>query len=253
ASPYIMQQRMGGTIFSIDLKHIGIGESSLAKKYEHLLEGKNPSVAPYAGAGECRLRVTAKAESLDQARALVMPVADDILKTSGNLCYGVDNDTLESVVARLLIKNNLTVSLAESCTGGLVSKRLTDVPGSSAFIGLNLVTYSNQAKIKELEIDAQLLSDFGAVSAECARAMAKGIRRKSDTDTGIGVTGIAGPDGGSPDKPVGLVYLALDSKMGVELVELNLGEKSTRSEIRHATANATLNMLRLFLIKHYKN
>ncbi|MBK9145908.1 MAG: competence/damage-inducible protein A [Candidatus Melainabacteria bacterium] len=251
AAPYLMREFSGAAIFSVELKHIGIGESTLAQKYEELLSGINPTVAPYAGRGECRLRVTAKAPSLDEARIMVQPVADRIRRESGHLCYGQDEDTLESVVARLLLEAGLTVALAESCTGGLVSKRLTDVPGSSRFIGLNLVTYSNQAKIDALGVEPELLDRHGAVSPECARAMAEGARNRAGSDIGIGITGIAGPDGGTDEKPVGLVYLALSAKDGGSQEELRLGARSSRTEIRYRTASAALNMLRLFLLDHY--
>jgi len=251
AAPYLVKEFSGAAIFSVELKHIGIGESTLAQKYEELLSGRNPTVAPYAGRGECRLRVTAKAPSLDEARVMVQPVADRIRQESGHLCYGQDDDTLESVVARLLVRAGLTVALAESCTGGLVSKRLTDVPGSSRFIGLNLVTYSNQAKMDALGVDPEILDKHGAVSPECARAMAEGARSLAGSDIGIGITGIAGPDGGTDEKPVGLVYLALSAKDGSSQEELRLGARSSRTEIRYRTASAALNMLRLFLLDHY--
>ncbi|MEZ4489018.1 MAG: competence/damage-inducible protein A [Cyanobacteriota/Melainabacteria group bacterium] len=246
---FLSERVVGETIYSVELKHIGIGESSLAEKYASLLEGKNPTVAPYAGRGECRLRVTAKASSLAEAESLVKPVVDEILSESGSLCYGRDDDTLESVVGELLRHSKLTVALAESCTGGLVSTRLTDIPGSSEYIGLNLVTYSNEAKMNELQVPASVLEGEGAVSEACARAMARGVRRKAGADIGLAVTGIAGPGGGSEDKPVGLVYLGIDSSQGTDTKELRLGNKSSRSEIRYRTANESLNLLRLYLLE----
>lgn len=245
---FLSEQVVGETIYSVELKHIGIGESSLAEKYASLLEGKNPTVAPYAGRGECRLRVTAKASSREEAERLVKPVVNQILSESGSLCYGRDDDSLESVVGELLRRSKLTVALAESCTGGLVSTRLTDVPGSSDYIGLNLVTYSNEAKMKELKVPAAVLDDEGAVSEACARAMAQGVRRKTGADIGLSITGIAGPGGGSEEKPVGLVYLGIDSSQGTDTKELRLGSKSSRSEIRYRTANESLNLLRLYLL-----
>lgn len=249
---YLNRSYSAETIVSVDLKHIGIGESSLAEKYADLLEGKNPTVAPYAGRGECRLRVTAKAKSREEAEALTGPVVDKIRAESGALCYGTDSDTLESVTGTLLADKHMNVALAESCTGGLVSKRLTDVAGSSGYISLNLVTYSNEAKAKELGVSRALLEEEGAVSEACARAMAMGIRDKAGVDLGIGITGIAGPGGGTAEKPVGLVYVGLATEEGSSVRELRLGEKSTRSEIRYRTANETLNMLRLFLLGAWK-
>jgi len=139
-----------------------------------LLEGSNPTVAPYAGHGECRLRVTSKSHDLESAMKLAQPIVTDIRERSGSFCYGTDADTLESVVGDLLRKQHLTISTAESCTGGLVSKRLTDTAGSSEYVSLNVVTYSNDAKQKMLGVDEEILSKHGAVSPECARAMAEG-------------------------------------------------------------------------------
>lgn len=246
--PFLVEKIEGDTIYSVELKHIGIGESSLAEKYAYLLEGKNPTVAPYAGRGECRLRVTAKAKTKEEAAKLVEPVVAEISQKSAHLLYGKNRETLEAVVGELLVKSGKSVSLAESCTGGLVSKRLTDVSGSSQYIGLNFVTYSNQAKMQELEVPEDILEGEGAVSAACAIAMAKGARKRSGADIGLGVTGIAGPDGGSDDKPVGLVYLGLDSDKASLTKELKLGNKSTRSEIRYRTSNESLNMIRLHLL-----
>lgn len=249
-----LSTKMGGeTIYSCDLKHIGIGESSLAEKYEELLKLENPTVAPYAGRGECRLRVTAKAKTEAEAKAMARPIIEKIAAESGNLLYGRDEDTLEGAVGNLLIKHNLTITLAESCTGGLVSKRLTDVPGSSNFIGLNLVTYSNDAKMKELKVPEEILIKEGAVSQACAGYMASGARKHSESDIGVSITGIAGPSGGTKEKPVGLVYLGIDSHKGVRAKELRLGDKSSRNEIRYRTSNECLNMIRLYILENYEN
>ncbi|MBX9948072.1 MAG: competence/damage-inducible protein A [Candidatus Obscuribacterales bacterium] len=245
---FIADNFLTGAIFSIELKHYGIGESALAEKYAELLNGVSPTVAPYAGQGECRLRVAAKAGTLEEARALVLPVAELIRKESGKLCYGQDEDTLEAVVGQLLIANNLTLSVAESCTGGLVSKRLTDIGGSSQYIKLNAVTYANEAKMKVLGVPKVLLDEFGAVSEECARAMAEGIVNLSGADIGLSITGIAGPTGGTPDKPVGTVYLGLFASGQVDVKRLSLGTKLNRQEIRFRTSSAALNMVRLHLL-----
>src|SRR5262249_21174385 len=128
---------------------------------------------------------------------------------TGTLCYGIDRDNLETVVGKMLAEANVTVAFAESCTGGLASKRLTDIPGSSKYTRLNVVAYANEAKQELLGVHEYILNKKGAVSSECAHAMAAGVRRIAHADIGIGITGIAGPEGGAPDKPVGLVYLAL--------------------------------------------
>jgi nicotinamide-nucleotide amidase len=247
-SRFLQSTMVGASICSIELKHYGIGESALAEMYSGLLGGSNPTVAPYAGRGECRLRVTAKAETVEEAWRLVAPVADQIKQRSGDLCYGVDDETLESVVGKLLSDNDWKISVAESCTGGLVSKRLTDVAGSSKFVSLNLVTYSNEAKVDMLGVSQGLLEVHGAVSAECAEVMAQGVRRVAGSDIGMGITGIAGPDGGTPEKPVGLVYIGLAAKGYYCGRMLKLGDRLSRTEIRHRTANEALNMVRLFML-----
>lgn len=246
---FLQSTVLGGSIFSIELKHFGIGESALAEKYDDLLKGSNPTVAPYAGNGECRLRVTAKAADVETARLLVEPVVAQIRERSGSLCYGFDSATLQTVVADLLKEQRLTISTAESCTGGLVSKRLTDVSGSSNFVSLNVVAYSNDAKQKLLGVSDQVINQFGAVSAECAEAMAYGVRRVSGADIGISITGIAGPTGGTPEKPVGLVYLGLSAGDGFVAKKLNYPSRLGRKEIRHRTANEALNMVRLYLLE----
>ena len=245
---FIADNFLTGAIFSIELKHYGIGESALAEKYSALLDGTSPTVAPYAGQGECRLRVAAKAKTMEEAKSLVMPVAEQIRQESGSLCYGQDEDTLEGVVGQMLVAQNLTISVAESCTGGLVSKRLTDIGGSSQYIKLNAVTYANEAKQALLGVSQDLLDRFGAVSEECARAMAEGIAKLSGADLGLSITGIAGPTGGTPDKPVGTVYLGLFANGQMDTKLLTLGSKLNRQEIRFRTSSAALNMVRLHLL-----
>lgn len=245
---FLQETVLGSTIFSVELKHYGIGESALGEKYADLLEGRNPTVAPYAGNGECRLRVTAKSIDLDSARKLVEPVVEQIRKRSGDFLYGENDDTLQSVVGELLMKQKLFIAVAESCTGGLVSKRLTDVAGCSEYIGLNVVTYSNDAKERILEVPREIIERHGAVSAETAEAMAKGVRRLSKADIGLSITGIAGPGGGTPEKPVGLVYVGLAYDSEFELKELRYPSRLSRADIRHRTANEALNMVRLHLL-----
>jgi len=247
--PFLQNNFGAQTIWSCQLKHYGIGESALAQKYAHLLNLDNPTVAPYAGYGECRLTVTARAENATQAKAIAQPIIDEILQTSGTLCYGFDDETLESALGKLLIVKQKTLSVAESCTGGLVSKRLTDIPGSSVYTTLNVVTYGNDAKMKILGVSKEILDKHGAVSAACAEAMAKGILKLSGTDIGLSITGIAGPDGGSSEKPVGLVYIGLATIESYKGIELSLPSRLSRDNIRQRSASATLNTVRLFLLE----
>ena len=249
---FLQQKIVAAAIFSVELKHFGIGESALAEKYEDLLAGNNPTVAPYAGNGECRLRVTAKGVDIDAAKKLVAPIVADIQDRSGSFCYGLDKSTLESVTGDLLRKLGWTISAAESCTGGLLSKRLTDVEGSSEYVSLNVVSYFNLAKQKVVNVSEELLNRYGAVSPECAEAMAHGVRQLSGADIGIGITGIAGPGGGTEDKPVGLVYVGLSTADNYIGKKLSLPSRLGRAEIRHRTANEALNMVRLFLLERLK-
>jgi len=248
ARPYLTSTFGDSVIWSCDLKHYGIGESALAEMHSEELGSANPTVAPLAGRGECRLRVTAKAPTLPEAKAMAQPVIERIRAKSGTLCYGIDDDKLESVVGDLLAARGLTVAFAESCTGGLVSKKLTDIPGSSRYVKLNIVSYSNQAKEELLGVHEYILNAKGAVSAESAHAMATGIKRLARCDIGVAVTGIAGPDGGTAEKPVGLVYLALVAEHFQADKRLKFPPEMGRSEIRHRTASEALNMVRLFLL-----
>ena len=251
AKLYFSVKQKTSFIYSEELKHIGIGESALAELHSGLLDGANPTVAPYAGWGECRLRVTAKAETAEHAKQLVVPVVDEIVKRSGEFYYGKNEEKLESVLGKLLTQKGLTLTLAESCTGGWISKRLTDIAGSSEYIKVNLVTYCNEAKHDYLSVSNEILTTHGAVSKECAEAMAKGIRAHNKCDIGVGVTGIAGPGGGNEEKPVGLVYLGLNSEKGACTKKLTLGHMATRNDIRYRAVNACLNMIRLFILRNY--
>ncbi|MDR3614434.1 MAG: competence/damage-inducible protein A [Candidatus Obscuribacterales bacterium] len=252
AFAYLLKRYTSGTMWSIELKHYGIGESALAEQYAHLLEGSNPTVAPYAGTGECRLRVTAKADTIDGAKIIAQPIVDEILAGSGQRCYGFDNDTLESVVGELLVKGGYRLSVAESCTGGLLSQRLTDIAGSSRYITLNVVSYAYEAKVGLLGVSPVTLEKYGAVSPECAEEMARGMLKLGYADIALSVTGVAGPAGGTEAKPVGLVYMALVTKDQCIPRTLQLGSKAGRSEIRFRTTNEALNMVRLFLLNNLK-
>jgi nicotinamide-nucleotide amidase len=249
AAPFLAKSHANSVLWSRELKHFGIGESALAEKFAHLLNSENPTVAPYAGQWECRLRVTAKAKTVDEARAMAEPIVEEIRTGSGTLCYGFDNDTLESVVGALLTESRKTIAVAESCTGGLVSARLTDISGSSNYVGLNVVSYANDAKMQLLGVSDDVLKSHGAVSAECAEQMAQGIKKLAKSDLGLSITGIAGPTGGTPEKPVGLVYIGLATDEGYAGKELRLPDRLSRSDIRYRSASEALNMVRLLLLR----
>ncbi|MGL5327912.1 MAG: competence/damage-inducible protein A, partial [Peptostreptococcaceae bacterium] len=195
-------------LVSKTLRFCGIGESSLEDELIDIInEQKNPTIAPYAKESEVTLRITAKAENKEKAEKLIKPVIDETNERVGKLIYAYGETSLEEVVAQTLVNKKLTISVAESCTGGMVSSTLINYPGISSVFMEGCVTYSNEAKIKSLGVKKETLDKFGAVSEETAIEMAKGIANRHNTNIGIATTGIAGPQGGSDEKPVGLVYL----------------------------------------------
>ena len=202
--------KIDGTIFSRHIHMVGIGEAAMEEKISDLMAGQtNPTIAPYAGDHEVMVRITAKASDYAQASALVMDYQTKVLERLGEYCYGFDDISLPKVIAGLLTQKQLTLAVAESCTGGLLSHLLTNIPGISAnFVG-GIVAYDNRLKTELLGVDPDTLRKYGAVSRETAREMAWGVRSKLKADIGIGITGIAGPGGGSREKPVGLVYISL--------------------------------------------
>jgi nicotinamide-nucleotide amidase len=190
--------------------------------------------------------VTASAANIAEADALIDGMDSKITDLLGECVFGRDDQTLEQVVVDTLVRRGLTLSLAESCTGGLVANRITDIPGSSAAFMVGVVSYANQAKMDFLGVGEQLLINYGAVSEQVARAMAEGVRQRSGTDVALSITGIAGPSGGTPEKPVGLVYMALASDMGTVAEQYQF--VGSRINIKLSASQFALNMLRLFLV-----
>ena len=217
------------------LHFFGIGESKLGELLADLMTNANPTVAPYVGYAEVKIRIAAKAESEEQALAMIEPVKAEILNRCGDYYYGDDDATLEQCVAKLLTAKGYSLAVAESCTGGLISSRLTDVPGSSAFTFINMTTYGNLEKTQYLGVRAETLKAFGAVSPEVAAEMALGMREKTGHTIGVSVTGIAGPDGGSEEKPVGLAYVGIagpgPGALYVKKVLVN--SRYSRPDIKH--------------------
>lgn len=245
--PYLRQRFGAGTVIrSRTLRFCGIGESSLAERVRPWLQGSNPTVAPYAGSGEVKLRITARAESDEAAQRLIEPVQRELEKLGEPFLYGYDDELMETVVGRLLTEQRRTVAVAESCTGGLISHRLTNVPGSSHYFMEGHVTYSNEAKIRLLGVSDETLEAFGAVSRETALEMAAGVRRRAGTDVGLASTGIAGPGGGTEEKPVGLVYLAV--AVGERLWWRRLQLVGDRERIKMMSAQHALDGLRRILL-----
>lgn len=232
-----------GVIVSKVIRTFGIGESHMAEKVSDLIENmKNPTVAPYAKQNEAILRITAKGKDEFEAKKLIEPIAEEIKKRLGDYVYGEDDDTLENVVARMLIDNNMTISTAESCTGGLLAAKLINYPGISKVFMEGAITYSNEAKLSRLKVKKETLERYGAVSSEVAAEMALGIAKTSNTRIGISTTGIAGPDGGSEEKPVGLVYIGLCIDGNVKTTRYNFS--GDRQKIRERAAMYAIDFLR---------
>jgi nicotinamide-nucleotide amidase len=249
ARPYLQAQDWArGVIHSRRLKFVGIGESALANKVGDLLALENPTVAPYAGEHEVVLRLSARAPSLAVANALIDPVAEHIQHVAGEHYYGQDDDSLAGVVGELLRSQSATLSVAESCTGGGLGQLLTAIPGSSDYFWGGVISYDNRVKRDLLGVDASVLECCGAVSAEVAAMMAEGVRDRIGTTWGVSITGVAGPGGGSDEKPVGLVYVGLSSAAGTITQKLLLGPNRSREIIRQRSALSALNALRLKLL-----
>lgn len=237
-----------GIIKSKVLRIYGIGEGEMAEKIRDLIDNsKNPTIAPYAKNNDVTLRITAKSDTEDGALKLITPLEEKIKEVFGENIYGYGETSMEEVVSKLLIGNNLTISTAESCTGGLVAAKLINYPGISSVFLDGAVTYSNEAKMHRLHVRKETLEEFGAVSQQTAREMAEGIARTSNTDIGLSTTGIAGPEGGTPKKPVGLVYIGLYIKGEIFVKELHISGE--RNRIRNRAAVSALDFLRRRLQK----
>lgn len=244
AVPYLMQKTQG-VILSHNIRVFGKGEGQVAEMISDFTDSANPTAATYAKEGEMFVRVTARAETAEKAEELCKPVIEAIAGRLGDVVYGIDADNLEQVVVRELSARGMHLATAESCTGGLVAKRITDIPGSSAVFEMGVVTYSNEKKTQLLGVPEELLREYGAVSEQTARAMAQGVRRLAGSDFGIGITGIAGPDGGTEEKPVGLVYIALDDGTSCEVRKMNRpGRTRGRDSNRNMAASTALDMVR---------
>lgn len=243
ALPYL-RDKYGAPVLikSRILKIAGIGESAVEEMVRGLLGSRNPTIAPLAHLGEVHLRITAKAESAASADRMIREVEEKLRERLEDVIFGADDETLEQVVVGQLIDKKLKLAVGESCTGGLLSHRITNVPGASATFLAGIVSYSNEAKTKLLKVPAELIEQYGAVSHEVAKAMASGAREVTGADIGIGITGIAGPGGGTPAKPVGLVYIALSTEDETSSTENRFA--GTRGDIKARSAQAALVMLR---------
>lgn len=255
AVPYLRTQGWGqAVIYSRTLRFWGVAESTLAEKVSEQLALQNPTVAPYAGNGEVRLRVSAKATTEAEAAQLIVPVEQQIQSIAGLDYYGADDDSLASVVGNLLKQAGQTVAVAESCTGGGLGEFLTRVAGSSAYFRGGVISYDNQVKIDLLGVTPEDLAQHGAVSDVVAQQMAAGVRERLKASWGLSITGVAGPDGGSETKPVGLVYLGIAAPDGqVESFRYLFGDYHSRDLIRWLSLSAVLDLLRRKLLSHHQN
>ena len=229
-------------IVSHNLYIIGMGESSVEDVLRDIMiSSDNPTLAPYAGDGEMRLRITAKAKSEEEAEALCQEMIEKVMATTiGDFVYGIDVGSTEKAVIAALGEKGLTLSTAEACTGGLLAKRITDNSGSSAVYMGGCVTYANEAKIKLLGVKEETIKQYGAVSEQTAAEMARGVRIAFGTDVGITTTGIAGPTGGTPTKPVGTVFIAVSTKNGETVNKLRLSPMRSRDYLRMCSASNAL-------------
>jgi nicotinamide-nucleotide amidase len=248
AAPWLRTAGLAQGVFaSRMLRFWGVGESTLAEQMADLLAGINPTVAPYAGAGEVKLRLTAQAADLAQAEALLAPLEAEIRSRTGALCFGAGDDSLASVVLARLRARGETLAVAESCTGGGIGAALAAIPGASdVFLG-GLIAYANSVKQQLLGVPAEALQAHGAVSDPVALAMAEGARRSTGATWAIAVTGIAGPGGGNQEKPVGLVHIAIAGPAGSSSQAVHFGAARGRHWIQTLTTGEALNRLRLRL------
>jgi nicotinamide-nucleotide amidase len=230
-------------IISRTLRFWGVSESALAEKVSNFFDSENPTVAPYANWGEVKLRIAAKAKTPDRAATLIAPIEAQLRAIGGIDCYGADDDSLATVVGQQLHHRQETLAVAESCTGGGLGAMLTAVAGSSTYFMGGVIAYDNAVKVKLLGVEATALAREGAVSEIVAQQMAAGVRDRLGTTWGLSITGVAGPGGGTADKPVGCVYVGIAGPNGTEAVRYQFGDRG-REWIRQVSACSALDLLR---------
>ena len=247
--PWIMEKAGKNVIQSKILKVCGMGESNVADALQEIVEPlTNPTIAFLARPNEVSVRITAKAADGDEASRMISVVADQVRQKLGENVFGEDNQTMEEAVGILFSEKHKTLAIAESCTGGLISDRITDVSGCSNYFQGTVIAYSNKIKIHLLGVSEEDLDRHGAVSSPVAIQMAQGVRKLARTDYALGVTGIAGPTGATPQKPVGLVYIAVSSEDGTYSKEFRfLGD---RTVVKRRASQMALDMLRRELLKN---
>ncbi|MDQ1318633.1 MAG: nicotinamide-nucleotide amidase [Candidatus Poribacteria bacterium] len=246
--PWIAEKVGNVAIKSKVIKVAGLGESAVANEINDIVESlSNPTIAFLCQPGEVTVRITAKASNSDEAFKMIDDVAKRVKDKLGDNVFGEDNQTIEQVIGNMLLSSHRTVALAESCTGGLVSDRITDISGSSDYFLGGVISYSNHLKIDLLGVSSDDLKKYGAVSATVAEQMAQGIRELVNSDYGISITGIAGPTGATAEKPVGLVYIGVASRNGAYSKEFRF--VGDRTGIKRWASQSALDMLRRELLK----
>lgn len=238
----ILERESGFVLRSRVLRVFGMGESEAAERAAELLDGTNPTVAPYAKDGEMIFRITAKAADEESAERMMDPIEAVLRLRIGNKIYGEGETDLQSVVVSLLLQHGLSIATAESCTGGGLAAAITDVSGASDVFRTGIVAYHNETKERQLGVEHALLERCGAVSPEVACAMAKGVMQVANADIGVGITGIAGPGGGTAQKPVGLVYIGISDHKNVCAYEFHF--EGTRDQNRRLAVRNALDLIR---------
>lgn len=245
--PYF-EKLTDSTIYSVTVKETGIGESHAEEMIKDLIDAQtNPTIATYAKTGEVHIRISAKGTTKSEAKKLTTPVVREIKKRFGKHVYTTDEKvSLEMAVVDMLKEKGLTFTCAESCTGGLFSGRMVSAPGASEVYNMGFVTYANKAKRKLLGVSKDTLKEYGAVSKECALEMAVGAADKAKSDVAIAITGIAGPGGGTKDKPVGLVYIACFCMGNIVVEEYRF--RGNRTKIRDSAVSHAISLMRNSLL-----
>ena len=242
-----LEKRRGGALCSRYVKVFGMGESEMASRLSRQMDTwENPTAAPYAKEGECLVRITAMGKNKEEAFAMTEPAVREVRQVLGDVVYGVDVDSLEQVVVQEMTARGLTLATAESCTGGLMGKRITDVPGASACYLGGVVSYHNEVKENLLGVRHETLMTKGAVSEDTACQMAQGVRKALGADIGISTTGVAGPGGGTPEKPVGLIYVGISTGDRTWAVRI-LRPRQSRESLRRLASSTAFDLVRRHL------
>lgn len=242
-----LEKRRGGALCSRYVKVFGMGESEMASRLSRQMDTwENPTAAPYAKEGECLVRITAMGKNKEEAFAMTEPAVREVRQVLGDVVYGVDVDSLEQVVVQEMTARGLTLATAESCTGGLMGKRITDVPGASACYLGGVVSYQNEVKENLLGVRHETLITKGAVSEDTACQMAQGVRKALGADIGISTTGVAGPGGGTPEKPVGLIYVGISTGDKTWAVRI-LRPRQSRESLRRLASSTAFDLVRRHL------